>query len=99
MTLYIGADDGVYSSTNLGANWSRFGTGFPNAQVYQIDFNNNHELEMTDDYGNPYKAKCGKLSLRANIQQGNFWHRGEGGERYVPPSLVRLRTNPTREAP
>src|SRR4029079_17730591 len=38
-TLYIGADDGVYTSTDLGVSWSRLGTGFPNAQVYQVTFN------------------------------------------------------------
>src|SRR5438105_6885376 len=38
-TLYIGADDGVYFSADLGVNWSRFGTGLPNAQVFQVAFN------------------------------------------------------------
>jgi len=38
-TLYIGADDGVYTTTDLGVNWSRVGTGFPNAQVFQVAFN------------------------------------------------------------
>src|SRR5204862_159809 len=27
--LYVGADDGVYSSSDGGSTWSRFGTGFP----------------------------------------------------------------------
>jgi photosystem II stability/assembly factor-like uncharacterized protein len=38
-TLYIGADNGVYSTTNLGVTWSRFGTGLPNAQVFQVTLN------------------------------------------------------------
>jgi len=38
-TLYIGADDGVYTSTNLGDSWSRLGTGLPNVQVFQVEFN------------------------------------------------------------
>jgi len=37
--IYIGADDGVYVSGNGGANWSRFGVGLPNGQVYQIELN------------------------------------------------------------
>jgi photosystem II stability/assembly factor-like uncharacterized protein len=37
--LYIGADDGVYSSTNGGASWSRFGNGLPEVQVFQIELN------------------------------------------------------------
>src|SRR5438094_554260 len=40
-TLYIGADDGVYTTTDLGVNWSRLGTGLPNAQVFQVDLNKN----------------------------------------------------------
>jgi photosystem II stability/assembly factor-like uncharacterized protein len=40
-TLYVGADDGVYFSADLGLNWSRLGTGLPNAQVFQIAFNGN----------------------------------------------------------
>jgi IPT/TIG domain/Sortilin, neurotensin receptor 3, len=38
-TLYIGADDGVYASTNLGTSWSRFGLGFPDAQVFEVALN------------------------------------------------------------
>src|SRR4029079_15279344 len=37
--LYIGADDGVYFSSDLGVNWNRLGTGLPNAQAVQLDFN------------------------------------------------------------
>jgi hypothetical protein len=37
--LYIGADDGVYVSLNGGTTWARYGTGFPNAQVFQIELN------------------------------------------------------------
>jgi photosystem II stability/assembly factor-like uncharacterized protein len=40
-TLYIGADDGVYTTTDLGVNWSRLGTGLPNAQVFQVVLNGN----------------------------------------------------------
>lgn len=43
-TLYIGADDGVYVSTDLGTSWSRFGTGLPNAQAVQLEFNRNLHL-------------------------------------------------------
>jgi len=37
--LYIGAEDGVYTSTDLGVSWSRLGTGLPNVQVFQVAFN------------------------------------------------------------
>ena len=67
--------DHIRYRTRGGSAW-RYAMG---KNAWKIDFNHNHELEMTDDYGNPYRSKWGKLSLRANIQQGNFWHRGEGG--------------------
>jgi hypothetical protein len=38
-TLYVGTDTGVYVSTNQGATWIRFGTGFPNAQVVELKLN------------------------------------------------------------
>jgi len=38
-TLYVGADDGVYATTDFGVSWSRFGRGFPHAQVFQIELN------------------------------------------------------------
>jgi photosystem II stability/assembly factor-like uncharacterized protein len=37
-TLYIGADDGVYTKPPSG-RWSRLGTRLPRAQVYQVAFN------------------------------------------------------------
>jgi PKD repeat protein/photosystem II stability/assembly factor-like uncharacterized protein len=43
-TLYIGADDGVYVTTNGGTSWSRFGSGLPNGQVFQIELNTNLQI-------------------------------------------------------
>jgi hypothetical protein len=37
--LYVGNDDGVYSSTNLGVSWARMGDGLPHAQVLQLALN------------------------------------------------------------
>ncbi|HEV8202520.1 MAG TPA: hypothetical protein VGS03_21110 [Candidatus Polarisedimenticolia bacterium] len=34
--LWLGTDKGLYKSTNAGGTWSKFGTGMPNAPVYQI---------------------------------------------------------------
>lgn len=38
-TLYIGTDSGVFASIDLGAHWSRFRTGLPNAQVVDLKLN------------------------------------------------------------
>ena len=37
--LYVSNELGVYSSTDSGTTWSRFGTGLPNGQAVQIEFN------------------------------------------------------------
>ncbi len=37
--LYVGADDGVYATVNDGVSWTRVGTGFPRAQVFEVDLN------------------------------------------------------------
>jgi len=37
--LYVGTDAGVYFSSDLGATWSSFGVGLPNAQVVQLKIN------------------------------------------------------------
>ena len=50
-TLYIGAEDGVYSSTDLGTTWSRFGTGLPNAQAFQIALNNTTHILAVATHG------------------------------------------------
>jgi hypothetical protein len=37
--LYVGTDTGVYTSTNLGVSWARFGTSLPNVQVRELTLN------------------------------------------------------------
>jgi hypothetical protein len=34
--LFAGTDHGVYASTNGGVNWTHFGKGFPNVEVYDL---------------------------------------------------------------
>jgi photosystem II stability/assembly factor-like uncharacterized protein len=38
-TLYVGTDNGVYVSTNRGAQWVRFAAGLPNVQVVELQLN------------------------------------------------------------
>jgi hypothetical protein len=47
--------------------------------MWKFDFNRGHDFEARDNYGSNYKTKWRKLNLGANIQQGNYWHRGEQG--------------------
>ena len=47
--------------------------------MWKFDFNSGHHLTATDDFGQPYKEKWGKLNLGACIQQGNYRTRGEQG--------------------
>lgn len=37
--LYVGTDDGVYFSNNVGASWSHLGDGLPHAQVRELVLN------------------------------------------------------------
>jgi photosystem II stability/assembly factor-like uncharacterized protein len=37
--LYVGTDDGVYASSDLGAHWTRFGAGLPQVQVVDLKLN------------------------------------------------------------
>ncbi|MDB6033715.1 MAG: hypothetical protein JWM16_4053 [Verrucomicrobiales bacterium] len=47
--------------------------------MWKFDFERGHHLAATDDFGQPYKEKWGKLNLGACIQQGNYQTRGEHG--------------------
>ncbi|MBM4017445.1 MAG: hypothetical protein FJ288_03810, partial [Planctomycetes bacterium] len=47
--------------------------------MWKFDLNRGHEFQARDDYGRKYDTKWTKLNLGANIQQGNYWHRGEQG--------------------
>ena len=47
--------------------------------MWKFDFNRGHDFEARDEYGRPLKATWKKLNLGANIQQGDYGHRGEQG--------------------
>lgn len=47
--------------------------------AWKFDFNRGHELAMRDNWGVPYRTTWGKLSLRPDIQQGDYEYRGEQG--------------------
>jgi subtilisin-like proprotein convertase family protein len=49
-TLYLGTDNAVYVSNNLGASWSRYGNGLPNVWVRDLEINTNHVL-IAGTYG------------------------------------------------
>ncbi len=49
-TLYLGLDNGVYVSTNLGTTWQRYGAGLPNVWVRDLEINTNHVL-VAGTYG------------------------------------------------
>ena len=47
--------------------------------MWKFDFNRGHDFEARDNYGKKYKTTWKKLNLGANIQQGDYQHRGEQG--------------------
>jgi photosystem II stability/assembly factor-like uncharacterized protein len=49
--LYIGTDSGVFSSMDMGAHWSVFGVGLPNAQVVDLKLNLNLNILAAGTHG------------------------------------------------
>jgi hypothetical protein len=47
--------------------------------MWKFDFNRGHDFQAYDEYGRPFKAAWKKLNLGADIQQGDYGHRGEQG--------------------
>lgn len=50
-TYYVGADTGVYRTTNGGATWARFGTGLPNCAVFDMRLHNPTRLLRVATHG------------------------------------------------
>ncbi len=50
-TFFAGTDSAVYATTNGGAHWSVFGTGLPNAQAVQLDYNSNLQILAAGTHG------------------------------------------------
>src|SRR5262249_31936703 len=49
--LYVGTDQGVYTSTTNGATWSAFNTGLPNVQVRDMALNQTLNTLTIATYG------------------------------------------------
>src|SRR5260370_1911889 len=50
-TVYIGTDVGVFSSSDGGTSWARFGTGLPNVQVKDLQVVPSQDLLAAGTYG------------------------------------------------
>ena len=71
-------DGVVYDHINYrarGGVW-RYAMG---KNMWKFDFNRGHDFQARDDYGQPYEHQVEEAQLSANIQQGDFRHRGEQG--------------------
>jgi autotransporter-associated beta strand protein len=49
--LYVGTDQGVYFSTDLGQTWNRFGVGLPQTQVRTLILDQLHDYLTAGTYG------------------------------------------------
>ncbi len=47
--------------------------------MWKFDLNRGHDFQARDNYGRKYQATWRKVNLGANIQQGDYLHRGEQG--------------------
>jgi autotransporter-associated beta strand protein len=76
--LYIGTDNGVWTSTSLGGHWSQFGTGIPNTEVKTLILDPIHDYIAVGTHGrgafvvdlDPVQANAG--AMRA-ITGANQW--------------------------
>ena len=66
-TLFVGDDSGVYSTPTASISWSRLGTGFPNAQVVDLDYNPAAGLLAAGTHGRGLL----ELSVRGIAEVGN----------------------------
>jgi len=49
--LWLGTDKGLYKSLNAGGSWFKFGTGLPNAPVYQIGIDEGRQRVVAATHG------------------------------------------------
>jgi hypothetical protein len=49
--LWLGTDKGLYKSLNSGGSWFKFGTGLPNAPVYQIGIDESRQRVVAATHG------------------------------------------------
>lgn len=47
--------------------------------MWKINMNRGHSFQARDNYGKKYDTQWDKINLGANIQQGDYMHRGEQG--------------------
>src|SRR5262249_53478562 len=81
--LYVGGDDGVYRTANTGVSWSRFGTGLPDAQVFQIELNPTLHLLGAATHGRgAWEILVTPLLNITKTHVGNF-AQGEMGAAYT----------------
>jgi photosystem II stability/assembly factor-like uncharacterized protein len=69
-TVYIGTDEGVYSTTDGGTSWAPFGTGLPNAMVMEIEDVSSQNLLVVGTHGRGvWKATLPSSPALASIMQ------------------------------
>ncbi len=49
--IWVGGDDGVYGSSDLGASWAQFATGLPNVQAKDLEYNKNLGILAVGTHG------------------------------------------------
>jgi len=65
-TVYVGNDDGVYATPSAAISWSRLGSGFPRAQVSNLDFDATAGLLAAGTHG----RGMFELSIQGTPQTG-----------------------------
>jgi uncharacterized repeat protein (TIGR01451 family) len=50
-TLFVGTDNGVYQTSDLGGHWSRYGAGLPHAQIAELRLNQSSDVLAAATHG------------------------------------------------
>jgi photosystem II stability/assembly factor-like uncharacterized protein len=83
--LYVGNDIGVYASYDMGASWSRAGSGLPNAHVTHVEVRPNLNVLAAGTYGRGLWEL--QVGVKAFVQNGTLVVQGDDG-----PNIITLET-------
>jgi uncharacterized repeat protein (TIGR01451 family) len=81
-TFYVGTDDGVYRTTDLGTTWARFGLSLPHAQVFQLELNSTLHILAAATHGRGAWEIVLKQQLAIAKQHSGNFSQGQTGAFY-----------------
>src|SRR5262249_44458443 len=97
-TIYVGTDIGVYRTTDQGANWERFGVGFPFVRVTDLFIAKNGSLLRAATFGRGVWELYPNADAPAGVKgDGDFDRNQQIDFRDVAALAARLGTTPSTD--